>query len=89
MSAVFIAWPFSTLSNFRKLHFGLIFIETIQSILFELNFRKHKWLVISMYRSSFQDSKYLLNSLSIILDHFRKTFDCATGLREKHFQCSS
>ena len=50
-------------------------LKSIQAISFELNLRKEKWLVISIYRPSSQDSEFFLNSLTIILDHFTKTYD--------------
>ena len=37
--------------------------------------RKEKWLVISIHIPRTQDSEFFLNSLTIILDHFAKTFD--------------
>ena len=45
------------------------------TIPFKLNLRKEKWLVISIYRPLSQDSEFFLNSLTIILDHFTKTYD--------------
>ena len=47
-----------------------VLLKSLQAIAFELNLRKEKWLVISIYRPPSQDSKFLLNSLTIILDHF-------------------
>ena len=50
-------------------------LKSIQAILFELNLRKEKWLVISIYRPPSQDSEFFLNSLTVILDHFTKAYD--------------
>ena len=52
-----------------------VLLKSIQAIPFELNLRKEKWLVISIYRLLSQDSEFFLNSLTIILDHFTKTYD--------------
>ena len=51
-------------------------LKSIQAIPFELNLRKEKWLVISIYQPPSQGSEFFLNSLTIILDHFIKTYDC-------------
>ena len=37
--------------------------------------RKEKWLVISIYWLPSQDSEFFLNSLTIFLDYFTKTYD--------------
>ena len=58
----------------RKLKCDVL-LKSIQAIPFELNLRKEKWLVISIYRPPSQDSEFFLNSLTIILDHFTKTYD--------------
>ena len=58
----------------RKLKCGVL-LKSIQAIPFELNLRKEKWLVISIYRPPSQDSEFFLNSLTIILDHFAKAYD--------------
>ena len=39
----------------------------IQTIIFELNLRKEKWLVISVYKPPAQDAAYFLNCLSRII----------------------
>ena len=57
--------------NHQFLHRNL----SIQAITFELNLRKEKWLVISIYRPPSQDSEFFLNSLTVILDHFTKAYD--------------
>ena len=41
----------------------------------ELNLRKQKWLVISIYRPPSQDSDFFLKLLTVILDHFTKAYD--------------
>ena len=58
----------------RKLKCDVL-LKSIQAIPCELNLREEKWLVISIYRPPSQDSEFLLNSLTIILDHFTKTYD--------------
>ena len=42
---------------------------------FEINLRKEKWLVISIYRLPSKNSEFFLNSLTSIIDHFWKLFD--------------
>ena len=58
----------------RKLKCDVL-LKSIHAIPFELNLRKEKWLVISIYRPPSQDSEFFLNSLTIILNHFTKTYD--------------
>ena len=48
---------------------------SIQGIPFEINLRKEKWLVISIYRPPSQNSEYFLNSLTKIIDYFANTYD--------------
>ena len=50
-------------------------LKSIHAFPFELNLRKMKWLVISIYRPLSQDSEFFLNSLTIILDYFTKAYD--------------
>ena len=49
--------------------------NSIQAIPFEINLRKEKWLVISIYRPLSQNSEYFLNSLTKIIDYFANTYD--------------
>ena len=49
--------------------------KSIQAFPFELNLRKEKWQVISIYRPPSQDNEFFLNSLTIILDYFTKAYD--------------
>ena len=42
---------------------------------FEINLRKEKWLLISIFRPTSQNREFLLNSLANIIDHFTKRFD--------------
>ena len=58
----------------RKLKYNVM-LKSIQAIPFELNLRKEKWLVISIYWAPSQGSEFFLNSLTIILDHFTKVYD--------------
>ena len=48
---------------------------SIQAIPFEINLRKEKWLVISIYRPPSQNSEYFPNSLTKIIDYFANTYD--------------
>ena len=48
---------------------------SIQVIPFEINLRKEKCLVISIYRPPSQNSEYFLNSLTKIIDYFANTYD--------------
>ena len=58
----------------RKLSCGDI-CNSIQAIPFEINLRKEKWLVISIYRPPSQDSVFFLNSLTKIIDVFADKYD--------------
>ena len=49
--------------------------KSIQAVPFEINLRKEKWLVISIYRPPSQNSEFFLNFLTSIIDHFTKLFD--------------
>ena len=46
----------------------------IQIIIFELNLRKEKWLVVSVYKPAAPDVTYFLNSLSQIIDFYSITY---------------
>ena len=48
---------------------------SIQATTFEINLRKEKWLVISIYCPHSQNSEYFLNSLIKIIDYFACTHD--------------
>ena len=48
---------------------------SIQAIPFDINLRKGKWLVISIYRPPSQNSEYFLKSLTKIIDYFANTDD--------------
>ena len=58
----------------RQLNCGNL-CKSIQAVPFEINLRKEKWLVISIYRSPSQNSEFFLNTLTSIIDHFTKRFD--------------
>ena len=58
----------------RQLNCGNL-CKSIQAVPFEINLRKEKWLVISIYRPPSQNSEFFLNSLTSIIDHFTKLFD--------------
>ena len=49
--------------------------DSTQAIPFEINLRKEKWLVISVYRPPTQDREYFLNSLTKLIDLFCKKYD--------------
>ena len=58
----------------RRFSFEELYIS-IQAIAFEINLRKEKWLVISIYRPPLQNSEYFLNSLTKIIDYFANSYD--------------
>ena len=43
----------------------------IQAVYFELNLRKYKWLIVTIYRPPQQDLKYFVEQLSYILDQYQ------------------
>ena len=47
----------------------------IQAVPFEIDFRKNKWLVISVYRPPSQNSEYFLNELDKMIDFFSVSYD--------------
>ena len=49
--------------------------NAIQVVPFEINFRKEKRLVISIYRSPSQNSEYFQNNLAVMIDVFADTYD--------------
>ena len=49
--------------------------DSIQAVPFEINLRKEKWLVISIYRPPSQNSAYFLNNLTKMIDLFADTYD--------------
>ena len=49
--------------------------NSVQAIPFEINLRKEKWLVISIYRPPSQNSEYFLNNLTVMIDFFADTYD--------------
>ena len=49
--------------------------KSIQAVPFEINLRKEKLLVISIYWPPSQNSEFFRNSFTNILDHFTKLFD--------------
>ena len=58
----------------RLLHCGNI-CNLIQAIAIEINLRKEKWLVISIYRPPKQNSEYFLNQLTKMIDHFTDKYE--------------
>ena len=48
---------------------------SMQAVPFKINFRKDKWLVISVYRPPSQNSEYFLNELDKIIDYFSVSYD--------------
>ena len=49
--------------------------KDIQQISIELNFHKHKWLIISIYKPPIQNAHYFLEKLSILLDQYDKDYE--------------
>ena len=49
--------------------------NSIQIVPFEINLRKEKWLVISIYCPRLQDSEYFLNNLTKRIDYFADTHE--------------
>ena len=47
--------------------------DSIQAV--EINLRKEKWLVISVYRPPSQNSEYFLNNLTVLIEYFADTYD--------------
>ena len=58
----------------RQLHYKNLNLS-IQAVPFEINLRKDKWLVISVYRPPSQNSEYFLNELDKIIDYFSVSND--------------
>ena len=49
--------------------------DSIQGAPFEINLRKEKWLGISIYRPTSQNSEYFRNNLANMIDFFTKTYE--------------
>ena len=49
--------------------------DSIQAVHFEINLRKEKWLVISIYRPPSHNSEYFLNNLTKMIDLSADTYD--------------
>ena len=47
----------------------------IQCILIEINLRKQKWLLLSIYRNPSQNLRYFLNGISSLLDYYSTTYE--------------
>ena len=47
----------------------------MQIMIFELNLRKEKCLVVSVYKSPVQDATYFINWLSQIIDFYSITYE--------------
>ena len=50
-------------------------LVSTQVIPFEINLKKEKWLAISIYRVPLQNSEYLLNYFTKIIEYFADTCD--------------
>ena len=48
---------------------------SMQAVPFKINFRKDKWLVISVYRPPSQNSEYLLYGLDEMIDYFSVSYN--------------
>ena len=49
--------------------------DSIEAVLFEINLRKEKWLVISICRPPSQNSECFLNNLTVMIHFFADTYD--------------
>ena len=49
--------------------------ENIQATPFELNLRKEKWLLVSIYKPSLQSNSYFLDTLNDLLDFYSGIYD--------------
>ena len=49
--------------------------DSIQAVHFDINLRKEKWLVISIYRPPSHNSEYFLNNLTKMIELFVDTYD--------------
>ena len=49
--------------------------NSIQDVHLEINLRKEKWLVISIYRPPLQNLEYFLNKLTKMIDFFADTYE--------------
>ena len=58
----------------RQLHCRNLNLS-IEVVPFEINLRKDKWLVISVYRPPSQNSEYFLNELDKMIDFFSVSYD--------------
>ena len=58
----------------RQLHCGNWNLF-IQAVPFEINLRKNKWLLISVYRPPSQKGEYFLNELDKMIDYFSVSYD--------------
>ena len=61
----------------------------IQIILFELNLRKEKWLLLSIYKQQFQDNQYFVSVLSNLLDSYSNEYDNKVVLGDFNLEPSS
>lgn len=58
----------------RRLHRCPIAAD-IQVVMVELNLRKHKWLLLTIYRPPSQTAKYFLDNLSMIIDFYSTIYE--------------
>ena len=58
----------------RQLHCGNLNLS-IQEVLFEINLRTDKWLVISVYRPPSQKSEYFFNELDKMINYYSVSYD--------------
>ena len=49
--------------------------NTIQIVPFELNLRKDKWLLVSIYKQPLQNKQYFVSILSDLLDFYSNEYD--------------
>jgi exonuclease III len=59
---------------FRQLHCPVL-NEDIQCIVSDLNLRKQKWLILSIYRNPKQNIRYFLDEITNVLDYYSSSYE--------------
>ena len=62
--------------------------NTIQIAPFELNLRKDKWLLVSIYKQPLQNNQYFVSTLSDLLDFYSNEFDSKVVLGDFNLEPS-
>ena len=60
--------------------------ENIQVIQFELNLRKEKWLLVSIYKPPLQSNNYFLDTLNDLLDFYSGIYDNKVVFRDLNLE---